>query len=45
MLIIMLVIGIVLRYNETPTQALRMVSTLIRRSYFSLHSAVDTLAR
>ena len=37
MLIIMLVIGIVLRYNETPTQALRTVSTLIRRSYFSLH--------
>jgi hypothetical protein len=37
MLIIMLVIGIVLRYNETPTQALHTVSTLIRRSYFSLH--------
>jgi hypothetical protein len=36
-LILTLVIGIVLHYNETPTQALHTVSTLIRRSYFSLH--------
>ena len=33
----MLVIGIVLHYGETPTQALHTLSTLIHRSYFSLH--------
>jgi transposase len=36
-LILMLVIGIILHYGETPTQALHTVSTLIQRSYFSLH--------
>ena len=36
-LILMLVIGIVLHYGETPTQALHTVSTLIHRSYYSLH--------
>jgi hypothetical protein len=36
-LILTLVIGIVLHYHETPTQALHTVSSLIRRSYFSLH--------
>jgi transposase len=36
-LILMLVIGIVLHYGETPTQALHTLSTLIHRSYFSLH--------
>jgi hypothetical protein len=57
MLILTLVIGIVLHYNETPTQALRTVSTLLRRSYVALHSlwvkwrdekevyAVDTASR
>jgi hypothetical protein len=36
-LILTLVIGVVLHYGETPTQALHTVSTLIHRSYFSLH--------
>ena len=44
-LILTLVIGIVLHYNETPTQALHTVSTLIRRSYYLAASAVDALAR
>jgi hypothetical protein len=37
-LILTLVIGIVLHYNETPTQALHTVSILLRRSYKSLYS-------
>jgi transposase len=37
-LLLTLVIGIILHYNETPTQALRTVSTLLRRSYMSLHA-------
>ena len=36
-LILMLVIGIELHYGETPTQALHTVSTLVHRSYYSLH--------
>jgi transposase/DNA modification methylase len=36
-LILTLVIGIVLHYNETPTQALHTVSSLVCRSYYSLH--------
>jgi hypothetical protein len=37
-LILTLVIGLMLRYGETPTDALRFVSTTIRRSYESLHT-------
>jgi hypothetical protein len=37
-LILTLMIGIILRYGETPTDALRFVSTTIRRSYESIHT-------
>jgi transposase len=37
-LLLTLVIGIILHYSETPTQALHTVSSLIGRSYMSLHS-------
>ena len=37
-LILTLVIGVMLHYHETPTAALHTVSTLIRRSYYSIHS-------
>jgi hypothetical protein len=37
-LILTLLIGIILRYGETPTQALHTVSALLHRSYNSLHA-------
>ena len=37
-LILTLVIGLMLRYDETPTDALRFVSATIRRSYESIHT-------
>jgi transposase len=37
-LILTLVLGIMLHYGETPTQALRTASTIIHRSYKSLHA-------
>jgi hypothetical protein len=37
-LILCLVLGIMLHYGETPTEALRTASTLIHRSYKSLHA-------
>jgi hypothetical protein len=36
-LILTLVISVMLHYHETPTAALHTVSTLIRRSYYSIH--------
>jgi hypothetical protein len=37
-LLLTLVIGIIIHYGETPTEALRFVSTLLRRSYDSIHA-------
>ena len=37
-LILTLVLGIMLRGDKTPTQALHLVSSLVRRSYEQLHS-------
>ena len=37
-LILTLIIGIILRYDETPTDTLRFVSSTIRRSYKQLHA-------
>ena len=37
-LILTLVLGLILQYGETPTDALRHASTLIHRSYANLHA-------
>lgn len=37
-LILTLILGIILHYGETPTEALHTASALIRRSYKSLHA-------
>jgi hypothetical protein len=37
-LILTLIIGIILHFGETPTQALHTVSVLVHRSYNSLHA-------
>ena len=37
-LLLTLILGIILHYGDTPTNALRFVSTTIRRSYESLHT-------
>ena len=37
-LLLTLVIGIIIHYGETPTEALRLVSAMVKRSYATLHT-------